>query len=98
MCIFSYFFEVQLIYNIELVLGIQQYDSVEYIYVCMGFCGGPVVKNPPANAGDMGLSPGLGRPLDKEMATHSSILVWEILGTEESGGLQSMGSQRINHT
>ena len=36
----------------------------------------------------------LGRedPLEKSMATHSSILAWEILWTEESGGLQSMGS------
>ena len=33
-------------------------------------------------------------PLEEEMATHSSILVWEILWTEEPGGLQSMGSQK----
>ena len=33
-------------------------------------------------------------PLEKEMATHSSILAWEIPGTEEPGGLQSMGSQK----
>ena len=32
-------------------------------------------------------------PLEKEVATHPSILAWEILGTEEPGGLQSMGSQ-----
>ena len=36
-------------------------------------------------------------PLEKEMATHSSILAWEIPQTEEPGGLQSMGSQRIRH-
>ena len=35
--------------------------------------------------------------LEKEMATHSSILAWEIPQTEESGGLQSMGSQRVGH-
>ena len=34
-------------------------------------------------------------PLEKEMATHSSTLAWEILWTEDSGGLQSMGSQRV---
>ena len=34
-------------------------------------------------------------PLEKEMATHSSILAWEVLWTEESGGLQSMGSQEL---
>ena len=36
-------------------------------------------------------------PLEKEVATHSSILVWKILWTEEPGRLQSMGSQRIRH-
>ena len=36
-------------------------------------------------------------PLEKEMATHSSILAWEILWTEEPGGLQSMGLQRVGH-
>ena len=36
-------------------------------------------------------------PLEKEMATHSSILAWRIAWTEEPGGLQSMGSQRVRH-
>ena len=36
-------------------------------------------------------------PLEKEMATNSSILAWEIPWTEEPGGLQSMGSQRVRH-
>ena len=36
-------------------------------------------------------------PLEKGMATHSSILAWEISWTEESAGLQSMGSQRVGH-
>ena len=45
------------------------------------FPGGPVVKDPPANAGDMGSIPGLEDPLEKEMATHSSILAWEIQWT-----------------
>ena len=41
----------------------------------------------------------LGRedPLEKGMVTHSSILAWRIPGTEEPGGLQSMGSQRLRH-
>ena len=34
-------------------------------------------------------------PLEEEMATHSSILIWRIPRTEEPGGLQSMGSQRV---
>ena len=43
--------------------------------------------------------PSLGRedPLEKEMAAHSSILAWRIPWTEEPGGLQSMGSQRVRH-
>ena len=36
-------------------------------------------------------------PLEKEMATHSSILAWEIPRTDDPGGLQSMGSQRVRH-
>ena len=40
---------------------------------------------------------GQGDPLEKEMATHSSTLAWKIPWTEEPGGLQSMGSQRVGH-
>ena len=36
-------------------------------------------------------------PLEKEMAAHSSILAWRIPWTEEPGGLQSLGSQRVGH-
>ena len=42
-------------------------------------------------------SPGQEDPLEAEMATHSSILAWEILWTEELGRLQSMESQRVRH-
>ena len=38
-----------------------------------------------------------GDPLEKEMATHSSILAWRIPQSEEPGGLQSIGSQRVTH-
>jgi len=51
----------------------------------LGFSGGSLVKKPPANAGDLGCID----PLKKVMATHSSILVWEIPWTEELGGLYS---------
>ena len=61
----------------------------------MGFPGGSVVKNPPANAGDVDLIRESGRFPGEEMATHSSILAWEIPWIEEPGGLQSMGSQRV---
>ena len=63
----------------------------------LGFPGGSVVKNLPTNAGDVGLISGWEDPLEKEMATHSSILAWEIPWTEEPGGLQPMGSQRAGH-
>ena len=46
-----------------------------------------MVKNPPANARDVGLIPGLENPLEKEMATHYSILAWKIHWTEQPGGL-----------
>ena len=49
----------------------------------MDFQGGSVVKNLPANAGDMGSIPESEDPLEKEMAIHSSILVWEISWTVE---------------
>ena len=57
-----------------------------------------MVKKPPANVGDMVPSLGWEDPLEKEMAAHSNILAWEILWTEEPGGLQSMGSEESNTT
>ena len=56
-----------------------------------------MLKNPPANAGDVGSIPGLGRSLEKGRATHPSIPARRIPWTEEPGGLQSMGSQRVGH-
>ena len=46
-----------------------------------------MVKNLHANAEDEGSTPGSGRSLEKEMATHSSVLAWEMPWTEEPGGL-----------
>ena len=60
-----------------------------------GFLGGSVVKNLPANQETQVCSQGREDPLEKEMATHSSILAWRIPWTEEPDGLQSMGSQRV---
>ena len=50
-----------------------------------------------SNAGDQGSIPGSGRSLEKEMVTHSSILVWRIPWTEKPGKLQSIGPQRVGH-
>ena len=56
-----------------------------------------VVKNLRAIQKSQVRSLGREDPLEKGMATHSSILAWEIPWTEEPGGLQSMGSQRVRH-
>ena len=55
------------------------------------------VKNLPAVQETQVRSLGWEDPLEKEMATHSSILAWKISWIEEPGGLQSMGSQRVRH-
>ena len=55
------------------------------------------VKNLPAVQETQVQSLGQESPLEKGMATHSSILAWRIPWTEEPGGLQSMGSQRVRH-
>ena len=59
-----------------------------------------MVNNMPANAGDIrdvGLILGREDPLEEGMATHPSSLAWRIPWTEEPGGLQSMGSQKVKH-
>jgi len=56
-----------------------------------------MVKNLPAMQEIQVQSLGWEDPLEKGMATHSSILAWRIPWTEEPGGLQSMGSQRVGH-
>ena len=62
-----------------------------------GFPGGSVVKYSPAVQEMQVQSLGQEDPLEKEMATQSSILAWEIPWTEEPGGLWSMGLQRVKH-
>ena len=54
-----------------------------------------LLKNLPAVQETWVLSLGWEDPLEKKMATHSSILAWKISWTEEPDGLQSMGSQRV---
>ena len=57
-----------------------------------------MVKDPHANAETRVGSLGQEDSLEKDMATYSSILAWKISWTEEPGGLQSMGSQRVRHS
>ena len=66
-------------------------------HATQGFPGGSVVKNLPANAGDAGSILGQEDLLEKEMATHPSVLPWRIPWTEESARLQCKGSQRVGH-
>ena len=62
-----------------------------------GFPGGSVVGNPPAKQETWVRSLGWEDPLEEEMATHSGILAGNIPWTEEPGGLQPTGSQRVGH-
>ena len=66
----------------------------------MGFPGGTVINNPPVNTRDtrdMGLIPISGRYPRLENGTHFSILTWRIPWAKEPGGLQPMGSQKVEH-
>ena len=62
-----------------------------------GLPGGMVVENLPAVQETWVRSLGREDPLEKEMAIHSSILAWRIPWTEEPGGLESMGPQRVRN-
>ena len=66
------------------------------LYFCTSLVA-QMVKNWPAMQETWVRSQGWDNPLEKEMATHSSILAWRIPWTEDPGGLQSMGSQRVRH-
>ena len=71
------------------------------LYMCLlsslVFPSGSVVKNTPASAQDAGSIPGSGRSPGEKMTAHSSIVAWIIPRTEEPGGRQSMGLQRVGH-
>ena len=79
--------------------GVRQKEKNKYrtLMHVWGFPDGLVIKDPPARQQTWVQSLGQENPLEKEIATHSSILSWEIPWTEEPGGLQSMGSQRVRH-
>ena len=80
-------------FNIPLRLGLVLLNSLDFgcleNYVSLSSVG----KDSACSAGDLGLISGSGRSLEKEIATHSSILAWTIPWTEEPGRLQSIGSQ-----
>ena len=82
---------------------VQQSDSVIhiYVYIYMSMGGNSHVTQTVKRLSAVQETPvqSLGRedPLEKDMAAHSSVLAWKIPWTEETGGLQSMGSQRVGH-
>ena len=74
--------------------------AFEMNFKVWGFPGMLVVKNLPAEAGEVreaGSIPGGKDPLGEEMETHPSILAWRVPWTEEPGGLQSIGLHRVGH-
>ena len=72
-------------------------EGIGYTPVFLGFPGGSDNKESACSGGDPDLIPGLGRSPGNGKATHSSIFAWRIPWTEETGGLQSMGLQRVRH-
>ena len=67
------------------------------LWTLLDFPGASDSKASVYNVGDPGLIPGQEDPLEKEMAIHSRTIAWKIPWTEEPGGLQSMGLQRVGH-
>ena len=70
-----------------------QVTFFQHVNSPQGFPGGTVIKNPSAWVRSLGWED----LLEKEMATHSSIPAWKIPWTEEPGGLESTGSQRLRN-
>ena len=79
-------------------ISINHQQIFRFLMVYEDFPGSSAVKNPPAVQETWVRSLGREDPLEKEMATHSSILAWKIPWTEEPGSLQSMGSQESDRT
>ena len=71
--------------------------NLHSIYIILASLVAQMVKSLPAVQETCVQSLGWEDPLEKEVATHSSILAWKILWIEEPGRLQSMGSQRVGH-
>ena len=83
-------------YRISLLCDIYVFPNTFYEYN-LGFPGGSDGKESACNEGDLGSIPGLGKSLEKERATHPSILAWRIPWTEKPGRLQSLGLQRVRY-
>ena len=75
-------------------MGIKNINKLFYFLECTS---GSVLKNPRICVKDVSLIPGSGRSMEKEMASHFSVLAWENPQTEKSSGLQFKGLQRVGH-
>ena len=84
--------------NWEVLLSLCTEFLLDFYYLGMASLVAQSGKNLPAMQETQVWSLGLEDALEKEMAIHSSTLAWRIPWTEEPGGLQSMGSQRVNKT
>ena len=73
------------------LIDVKKNDKIKYLGASLG---SQSVKNPPAMQETWVHSLGQEDPLEEEMAIHTSILAWEISRTEDSGELQSKGSQK----
>ena len=92
---FAELFYSEFIVNFLLLANCSFYYNFVVSY--MGLPGGSDSKKSFCSAGDLGLIPGLGRSPGRGHGNHPSILAWRIPWTEEPGGPQSMGSQRVRH-
>ena len=94
-------YKVSLCLHIVISASLPDWKTGRQVIFCtksvalMGFPDGSDGKASAYNAGDLGSIPGLGRSLEKEMATHSSTIAWKIPWMEKPGGLQSTESQRV---
>ena len=77
----------ELLHSLSLSLCVQERETLRERERSKDFPGGPECKEYACNAGHLGLISGLGRSLEKGMATHSNIIAWRIPWTEELGGL-----------
>ena len=75
----------------------QWFSKINNIHKVLGFPDGSAVKNPPAVQETRVQTLGQEDPLEKVLATHSSMLAWRIPWTEEPGRMPAMGSQRVGH-
>ena len=85
-------------YNIQRYMFHYGMLYIMYYHIHTASLVAQLVKNLPARRETWARSLGREDPLEKEMATHSSILAWRISWTEEPNGLQSMGSQESDTT